>query len=67
MGKRADRGMRYIIAERISVYGMWHYQKHKHVTMRERDENDLLWHGSFMHTEGLEASALSYFAVHTGI
>ncbi len=29
--------MRYIIAERISVYGMWHYQKHKHVTMRERE------------------------------
>lgn len=63
MGKRADRGMRCIIAERISVYGMWHYQKYKHVTMRERerDENDLPWHGSFMHTEGLEVSALSYF------
>lgn len=36
MGKRADRGMRCIIAERIRVCGMWHYQKHKHVTMRER-------------------------------
>jgi len=36
MGKWADRGMRCIIAERISVNGMWHYQKYKHVTMRER-------------------------------
>lgn len=67
MGKRADRGMRCIIAERIGLNGMWHYQKHKHVTMRgrERDENDPLWHRSFMHTEGLEVSALSYFTVYT--